>query len=78
MVLNLLDESVQPLRVLGDAGVRYQIIDEVIEAVNREFDCAALRATAQADQEKVRSRIHLLVGKAYRSRGVVPGAAGAG
>lgn len=72
MVLGMLDESVQPMRVLDDRGMQRQIIDEVIEAVNREFDSSVLRSPDEEGQEKVKSRIHVLVSKAYRLRGVVP------
>jgi pilus assembly protein CpaF len=74
VVLGLLDEAVQPLRVLDDSGSLRQIIDEVLEAVNREYDSATLRSPDQDEQVKVRERIHVLAGKAYRLRGVVPSA----
>jgi len=74
MVLGILDKSLQPLQVLDDPGAQRQIIDEVIEAINREFDSAVLRSPAEAEQEKVRSRVHVLVNRAYRLRGVVPSA----
>lgn len=72
MVLGMLDESLRPLSVLDDPGAQRQIIDEVIEAINREFDSAVLRSPAELEQDKVRSRVHVLVNKAYRQRGVVP------
>ena len=72
MVLDILDRSLQPLQVLDDPVAQRQIIDEVIEAINREFDSAVLRSPAEAEQEKVRSRVHVLVNRAYRLRGVVP------
>jgi pilus assembly protein CpaF len=72
MVLNLLDESVHPLQILDDEGERRRIIDEVIDAVNREFTTAVLGSSQKAEQEKVRSRIFVLVGKAHRQRGIQP------
>jgi len=72
MVLDMLDRSLQPLQVLDDPRAQRQIIDEVIEAINREFDSAVLRSPAEVEQEKVRSRVHVLVNRAYRLRGVVP------
>lgn len=74
MVLSMLDESAQPLRVLDDRDIQRQIIDEVIEAINREFDSSILRSPEETDREKVKSRIHVLAGKAHRLRGIVPSA----
>ena len=72
MVLGMLDQSVQPKRVLDDQEAQRQIIDEVIETVNREFDSSILRSPDEVEQAKVSNRIHILVNKAYRLRGVVP------
>ncbi len=72
MVLSMLDHSMQPLRVLDDQNAQRQIIDEVIEIINREFDSSILRSPDEIEQEKVKSRVHVLVNKAYRQRNVVP------
>ncbi len=72
MVLGMLDESLYPISVLSDPAVQRQIIDEVIEAINREFDSVVLRSPAEPEQDKVRSRVHVLVNKSYRQRGAVP------
>lgn len=72
MVLGMLDESLRPLSVLEDPVVQRLIIDEVIEAINREFDSTVLGSPADQEQDKVRSRVHVLVNKSYRQRGVVP------
>jgi pilus assembly protein CpaF len=70
MVLGLLDESARPQASLGGSSLRRLIIDEVIDAVNREFDSAFLRAPGEEGQEQVRGRIHALVGRACRLRSV--------
>ncbi len=72
MVLSMLDESVQPLRLLESPASQRQMIDDVIEGINREFPSSVLRSQEPDDQEKVKSRVHVLVNKAYRLRGVVP------
>jgi pilus assembly protein CpaF len=72
MVLGLLDENINPLKAPDDQEVERQIIDEVIEAVNREFESSVFRSPNQEDQEKIKSRIHILVGKVYRMRGLYP------
>lgn len=72
MVLGLLEENIHTLKPLDDQNTEHQIIDEVIEAINREFDSSTLRSPNQEDQGKVKSRIHVLVGKAYRQHGHYP------
>ena len=72
MVLGLLEENIHTLKTLNDQNIELQIIDEVIEAINREFDSSALRSTNQESQGKVKSRIHVLVGKSYRQHGHYP------
>ena len=69
MVLGLLEENIHTLKPLEDQNIELQIIDEVIEAINREFDSSALRSTNQESQGKVKSRIHVLVGQSYRQHG---------
>jgi pilus assembly protein CpaF len=74
MVLGLLDEKIKSLPILDEQGVGRQIIDDVIEAINRELDSSVLQPLDEADQEKVKSRVHILVGKAYRLHDLHPSA----
>ncbi|MFZ2095436.1 MAG: ATPase, T2SS/T4P/T4SS family [Anaerolineales bacterium] len=72
MVLGLLEENMHILNPPDDQNIELQVIDEVIEAINREFDSSTLRSPNKEDQGKVKSRIHVLVGKSYRQRGLYP------
>ncbi len=72
MVLRLLEENVHTLKTLDNQNIELQVIDEVIEVINREFDSSTLSSPDQEEQSKVKSRIHVLVGKSYRQRGLYP------
>lgn len=72
MVMNLLAPSAVPRSASDDGELRRQIVNEVIEAVNREFSGEVLRSPDEAEREKVRGQIHVLVGKAYRRRELSP------
>ena len=72
MVLNLLSDSAQPRKRQSDSELQSQIIDEVIDAVNREFQTSILRSPKETDREVVKSFIHIQVGKAYRRREIAP------
>ena len=72
MVLGLLEENIHHTADLDEPGVEIQIIDRVIEVINREFDTTTLRSPNLEVQEKVKSRIHVLVGKSYRQYGLYP------
>jgi pilus assembly protein CpaF len=74
MILDMLDEAIRPIQVLNDQKIQRKIIDEVIEAVNREFDSSVLRSPDEADQENVKGRVHVLVNRFCRLRGLVPSA----
>jgi pilus assembly protein CpaF len=74
MILDMLDEAIQPAQVLNDQKIQRKIIDEVIEAVNREFDSSVLRSPDDADQENVKGRVHVLVNRFCRLHGVIPSA----
>lgn len=51
MIMDLLD----PLAARGglDSDVRHSIVDEVIDAVNREFPASLLRSPDPAEHEQV-------------------------
>jgi pilus assembly protein CpaF len=72
MVLPLLDEKRTPLDALAGQVSSHAIIDEVISAINREFEPSLLRSSDEADHEKIKGRIHTLVGKAYHQRSLYP------
>lgn len=72
MVMNLLSPTAIPKTASDDSDLRRQIINEVIDAVNREFGGEVLRSPDEAEREKVRSQIHLMVSKAYRRRDLSP------
>ena len=72
MVMNLFSPTAIPKTASDDSDLRRQIINEVIDAVNREFGGEVLRSPDEAEREKVRSQIHLMVSKAYRRRDLSP------
>ncbi len=71
-VLNLLDDSAKPRQVLMGDDIQRAIIEEVIDAINREFPAALLRSPDAEARQRVRARIHLLVGQAYRFHEISP------
>jgi len=70
--MSLLSPSAVPRAAADDSDLRRQIVQEVIEAVNHEFGGEVLRSPDEAEREKVRGQVHLLVGKAYRRRELSP------
>ena len=70
MVLNLLDESARPMGSLDGETGRKTIIDEVIEAINRDFEAGTLSAPDIDQHEEVHNQIQALVGRACRQRDV--------
>ena len=73
MVMDLLD----PLTARGglDSDVRRTMVDEVIDAVNREFPASLLRSPESGEREQVTVRIRSLVSGVFRSRALPPSTA---
>ena len=73
MVMDLLD----PLAAAGglDGAQRQSILEEVIDAVNREFAGPVLRAPQEEEREQVRTRLRSLLSDAFRAHGLPPSAA---
>lgn len=72
MVMNLVSPIAQPRNAADHTELRRQILNEVIDAVNREFEGDILRSPDETERERVKGQIYLLVGKAYRRREIVP------
>ncbi len=58
-----------------EAGVRVELIDEVIDQVNHEFQAASLRDPSEAERRRIRERVDALVATALRKRACRPGPA---
>jgi pilus assembly protein CpaF len=70
MVMDLLDPTV--LQGGPDAATRQSILDQVIDAVNREFPGTLLRAPEEAERQQVTTRIGGLVAAAFRAHNLPP------
>ena len=66
-VLELFDSSKS-----NGQDVRGQVLEEVIDAVNRRFPLGTLQQPTEAQRNEVRAFIHDAVLKAYRARGITP------
>ncbi len=74
MVLGLIHEEDPQRRPGVDEAVDLNeaIIEAVIGQVNREYERSELRNGDEAVKERIRQRIHVLVGNELRRRGIVP------
>lgn len=70
MVMSLMDAPA-PEPVL-DSASRRQLLEEILEAVNREFPASLLRAPDPEEREQVARRIGSLLSVAFRVRGWPP------
>lgn len=74
MVLDMFDDRHHSSNEPTDPEVMRQVIDEVLTAINREFDTSILRSSKPENQERIKGRISVEVGRGYRSRGITPSA----
>ena len=70
MVMDLLDPTV--LQGGPDAATRQAILDQIIDAVNREFPGPLLRSPDEAERLQVTTRIGGLVAAAFRAHNLPP------
>jgi pilus assembly protein CpaF len=70
MVMDLLDPRAAQTGL--DAEKRQAIVDEVIDAVNREFPGSTLRAPTESEREQVSLRVRSLVANAFRTHNLPP------
>jgi pilus assembly protein CpaF len=70
MVMDLLDPSVVQSGL--DGATRQSFLDQVIDAVNREFPGTLLRSPDEAERQQVTTRVHALVAAAFRAANQPP------
>ncbi len=70
MVMDLLDPTV--LQGGPDAATRQAILEQVIDAVNREFPGTLLRSPDEAERLQVTARVGGLVAAAFRAHSLPP------
>jgi pilus assembly protein CpaF len=70
MVMALLDQSPAPGSLAPD--VRQSLLDQVIDAVNREFPGSLLRSPDESERSQVTARIGGLVAAAFRAASLPP------
>ena len=70
MVMDMLDPMLAPVGLEG--GIRQSILDQVIDAVNREFPGTTLRAPEDAERGQVTVRVRTMVAAAFRAARVPP------
>ncbi len=70
MVMDLLDPRAAQTGL--DAEKRQAIVDEVIDAVNREFPGSTLRAPTESERVQVSLRVRSLVANAFRTHNLPP------
>jgi pilus assembly protein CpaF len=70
MVMELLDSVTSPGAL--PAATRQSILEQVIDAVNREFPGTLLRSPEEAERRQVEGRIRTLVSAAFRQENLPP------